>query len=223
MAAEAGTRSVLSPRIRGDEANLRRAAQPLRGAHRAEWDAHAITVGIDPAEYRTKQDLIAAVRAEAKRASLIKPEPRTFAADGVHAVQTGAGGVSVSHARPRSVRRSPRPEPGPVRVARVARPRERRARPGRSRARSPGRKAADDPEPADPVAPPRTGGGGMRRLLRLLGKPRSALVCPRCGATGHDIVYGFGSLQPTVAMCWPCWKRLRRLDRALQRSRRRAA
>ena len=62
-----------------------------------------------------------------------------------------------------------------------------------------------------------------RLFLRLLGKHRSELVCPRCGASGHDIVFGFGSLQPTVAMCRRCWKRMRRLDRALQRARRRAA
>ena len=61
------------------------------------------------------------------------------------------------------------------------------------------------------------------RLLRFLGKRCSGLVCPRCGASGFDIVYGFGTLQPTVAICYRCWKRMRRLDRALQRARRRAA
>jgi hypothetical protein len=39
-----------------------------------------------------------------------------------------------------------------------------------------------------------------------------ALFCPRCGATTPVVVYGFGSLQPSVAMCLRCWSRLRELD-----------
>ena len=44
-----------------------------------------------------------------------------------------------------------------------------------------------------------------------------ALFCPRCGATTPVVVYGFGSLQPSVAMCLRCWSRLRELDCLLLR------
>lgn len=37
-------------------------------------------------------------------------------------------------------------------------------------------------------------------------------VCPRCGATIPTVVYGFGGLQPTIAMSLRCWSRLRELD-----------
>lgn len=38
-------------------------AAPAKGATREEWNAHATALGIDPAEYSSKEDLIAAVEA----------------------------------------------------------------------------------------------------------------------------------------------------------------
>lgn len=39
------------------------AGTPVKSATREEWDAYATGIGLDPSEYTTKDDLIAAVEA----------------------------------------------------------------------------------------------------------------------------------------------------------------